>query len=82
MKKPRKIIHDIPENKIIEYCDEIGVNSETDTENSFPTEICNSKWTYWRDLAAKTKTFFQNKNYKKIVFHVIIATEILSITGV
>ena len=43
MKKPRKITHDIPENKIIDYCDEIGVNSETDTENSFPTEICNSK---------------------------------------
>ena len=42
MKKPRKITHDIPENKI-EYCDEIGADSETDTENSFPTEICNSK---------------------------------------
>ena len=27
MKKPRKITHDIPENKI-EYCDEIGADSE------------------------------------------------------
>ena len=42
MKNPRKITHSIPENKI-EYCDEIGADSETDTENSFPTEVCNFK---------------------------------------
>ena len=76
MNKPRKITHDIPENKI-EYCDEIGADSETDTENSFPTEVYNLALTI---LNISKRSCY--KNYQESRFYVIIATEILSITGV
>ena len=72
MKKPRKTAHDIPENKI-EYCDEIGADSETDSENGFQIEVCNLK-------NMSNKSCY--KNYQENRFHVIIATEILRITGV
>ena len=71
MKKPRKITHDIPENKI-ECCDKQG-----QILRLTPKIVSKLKFAI---LNISKRSCF--KNYQENRFHLIIATEILCIIGV